>query len=63
MAPDDPEPAGLGAAVAPVEPDVPVDPVLGSVEPVLDELVEPELMVPELVAAEFWVVVVGELAA
>jgi hypothetical protein len=58
MAPDDPELAGLGAAVAPVEPDVPVDPELGSVEPVLDELV-----VPELVAAEFWVVVVGELAA
>jgi hypothetical protein len=62
MAPDDPELAGLGVAAVPVEPDVPVDPVLGSAEAVLDEPVEPELVVPELVAAAFWVVV-GELAA
>jgi len=53
MAPDDPELAGLGVAAVPVEPDVPVDPVLGSAEAVLDEPVEPELVVPELVAAEF----------
>jgi hypothetical protein len=46
MAPDDPELAGLGVAAVPV----------------LDEPVEPELVVPELVAAAFWVVV-GELAA
>ena len=38
-----PELAGVGVAAVPVEPDVPV-------EPVLDEPVEPELVVPELVA-------------
>jgi hypothetical protein len=38
-----PELAGVGVAAVPVEPDVPV-------EPVLEEPVEPELVVPELVA-------------
>ena len=38
-----PELAGVGVAAVPVEPDVPV-------EPVLDEPVESELVVPELVA-------------